>query len=201
MRPIVGNSTNSSSRQTLHILYIFYRWSVTKFCPDGHFVVIIRNASMFTVLFFYYRPQRSCGKVIFSQASVSHSVHRGGCLADTPPWADTPWADHTPGQTHSPPGRHPRVDSPLGRHPPGQTPPGRRLLQRTVRMSYWNAFLLKKDLEMIQQLGSLPFRNPSEEHKFRLYQWRSGNVSIIASITEVQIWTRLEIYLILKLHV
>ena len=24
-----------------------------------------------------YRPQQSCGKVIFSQASVSHSVHRG----------------------------------------------------------------------------------------------------------------------------
>ena len=26
----------------------------------------------------YYRPQRSCGKVIFSQVSVSHSVHSGG---------------------------------------------------------------------------------------------------------------------------
>ena len=26
----------------------------------------------------YYRPQRSCGKVIFSQVSVSHSVHEGG---------------------------------------------------------------------------------------------------------------------------
>ena len=36
-------------------------------------------------LFHFYRPQRSCGKVIFSQASVSHSVNRGkGCLADTP---------------------------------------------------------------------------------------------------------------------
>ena len=30
----------------------------------------------------FYRLQRSCGKVIFSQASVSHSVHRGGaCMA------------------------------------------------------------------------------------------------------------------------
>ena len=27
--------------------------------------------------FFYYHPQRSCGKVIFLQVSVSHSVHRG----------------------------------------------------------------------------------------------------------------------------
>ena len=140
--------TNSSSRQTLHILYIFYRWSVTTFCPDGHFVVIIRNASMFTVLFFYYRPQRSCGKVIFSQASVSHSVHSGGCLADTPPWADTPLADHRLGQTHSPPGRHPRADSPLGRHPPDRHPPGQTPLADGYcsgrYASYWNAFLLKK---------------------------------------------------------
>ena len=26
-----------------------------------------------------YRPQRSCGKVIFSQACVKNSVHREGC--------------------------------------------------------------------------------------------------------------------------
>ena len=39
-----------------------------------------------------YLPQRNCGKVIFSQASVSHSVHSGGgvrggggCIARTPP--------------------------------------------------------------------------------------------------------------------
>ena len=31
-----------------------------------------------TSIFFCYRPQRGCGKVIFSQASVIHSVHRGG---------------------------------------------------------------------------------------------------------------------------
>ena len=29
------------------------------------------------VMTYYYRPQLSCSKVIFSQASVSHSVHRG----------------------------------------------------------------------------------------------------------------------------
>ena len=55
---------------------------------------------------YFYRLQRSCGKVIFSQVSVSHSVHRGGCLADTTPGADTPW-----------------VETSLGRHLPlGQTP-------------------------------------------------------------------------------
>ena len=47
----------------------------------------------------HYRPQRSCGKVIFSQVSVSHSVHRGMCIpacteADTsPPGQTSPWAD------------------------------------------------------------------------------------------------------------
>ena len=45
----------------------------------------------------------SCGKVMFSQASISHSVHREGCL----PWSDIPPGRHTP---------H-RADTPLGRHP------------------------------------------------------------------------------------
>ena len=55
----------------------------------------------------YYRPQRSCGKVIFSQASIILSTG-GGDPEQTPPWEDTPGL-----------GKHP----PPGRHPPGQTPP------------------------------------------------------------------------------
>ena len=97
----------------------------------------------------FYRPQGSCGKVIFSQASVILYMG-GGCIractgADTPlgrhpyPWADTP----TPWAT--PPGRHP-----LGRHPVSNVcwdthtpahgmlgympPPPRRPLLRTVRI-------------------------------------------------------------------
>ena len=31
-------------------------------------------------LTYYYRPQRSCGKVMFSQACVKNSVHRGVCI-------------------------------------------------------------------------------------------------------------------------
>ena len=86
----------------------------------------------FEVLFqkYIYRPQRSCGKVIFSQACVKNSVHRGGgvCLSacwdthsprQTPPLADTPWAD-TPRQTH------PWADKPFR-----QTHP-RRPLQQIV---------------------------------------------------------------------
>ena len=51
---------------------------------------------------YFYRPQRSCGKVMFLHLSVSHSVHRG----DTPPPADTPlpsayWDTHPPGRHHT----------------------------------------------------------------------------------------------------
>ena len=82
------------------------------------------------VICYFYRPQRSCGKVIFSEACVKNFVHRRGvCLGacwdtpppphpgQTPPWADTPQADT------------PRADTPR------QTPsPSRRLLQRTLRI-------------------------------------------------------------------
>ena len=99
-----------------------------------------------------YRPQRSCGKVMFLHLSVSHSVHRGSVYpsmhcSDTPSWADI--SQHALGQTPPPGqtypsmhwGRHPL----LGRHIPactgadtlrGQTPPPpwRRLLLRTARI-------------------------------------------------------------------
>ena len=53
----------------------------------------------------FYRPQRSCGQVIFSQACVRNSVHRAGgvCLSVC-------WDTHLPGRC------------PPGWHPPGQTP-------------------------------------------------------------------------------
>ena len=71
----------------------------------------------------HYRPQRSCGKVIFSQVSVSHSVDRG-CVYPSMHWGRHPPRRHLPRQT-------PRSC----KHPPGQTPPSsRRLLQRTVRI-------------------------------------------------------------------
>ena len=60
----------------------------------------------------YYCPQRSWGKVIFSEACVRNSVNRGVCLsacwdtrsrprpgADTPPRADTLPSRHSPEQT------------------------------------------------------------------------------------------------------
>ena len=70
----------------------------------------------------FYRPQRSWGKVMFSQ--VCDSVH-GGCLPQCmlgyhtpPPGADTPLgADNTPEQTP------PRSRHPQSRHPPGSDTP------------------------------------------------------------------------------
>ena len=59
----------------------------------------------------FYRPQRSCGKVMFSEACVNNSVHAG---------------------IHTPLVRHP-----LFRHPPKQTPHG----QTPPPDGYWNAFL------------------------------------------------------------
>ena len=63
------------------------------------------------VFFINYRPQRSCGKVIFSQASVNHSVQGGGVSARHPP---RPWQT-SPRQTpHCPvhAGIHPLADTP-----------------------------------------------------------------------------------------
>ena len=78
--------------------------------------------SMLSMRCFHYRPQRSWGKVMFSQASVI--LLTGGCLPQcmlgyTPleqthhsPWEQTP-PPHPPGS------RLP----PRSRHPPDQTPP------------------------------------------------------------------------------
>ena len=72
------------------------------------------------VKYCHYHPQRSCGKVIFSQASVILST--GGCVSQ-----------HELGQT--PPSRAdtPQSDTPSGRHTPTpQSPPPRPPLQQTV---------------------------------------------------------------------
>ena len=69
-----------------------------------------------------YRPQRSWAKVIFSQACVKNSVHRGEgvCLSacwDTPTLEQTPLGADTPREQTPPGSRHPQ-----SRHPPGADP-------------------------------------------------------------------------------
>ena len=69
----------------------------------------------------FYRPQHSCGKVMFLHPSVI--LFTWGGVWQTPP------GRHTPGQTHPP-----WEDTPLGRQPHPHCS-GRYA-------SYWNAFLL-----------------------------------------------------------
>ena len=112
---------------------------------------------------FCYRPQRSWAKVIFSQACVKNSVHRGGVSREppgtrqTPPPQDQgepPLGPGRPPQQGEPPGR----ENPLGRENPsgtkknpppgpGRPPPGREedcsIRSMSGRYaSYWNTFLL-----------------------------------------------------------
>ena len=57
---------------------------------------------------YFYRPQRSWAKVIFSQACVKNSVHggEGVCLSATPPGPGTHPREQTPPRTrHTPPGK------------------------------------------------------------------------------------------------
>ena len=67
---------------------------------------VILNAIRRSGILFYYRPQRSCGKVMFLHLSVI--LFTGVCLpqcmlgyiprAGTPPWADTLLGRHLPGR-------------------------------------------------------------------------------------------------------
>ena len=83
-----------------------------------------------------YRPQRSCGKVMFLPVSVILSTGGGGV-----------WKTPLPRQT--PPGQTPllgrcptRADTPLGRHPRADYPPPPADGYCSGRYaSYWNAFL------------------------------------------------------------
>ena len=101
---------------------------------------------------FFYRPQRSWGKVMFLQASVILLTGGGGvCLsacwdtppgADMPPVADPPWEQTPPQeQTPPPPSRHPLEQT----HRPNPHPPsehaGEILSMRGWYASYRNAIL------------------------------------------------------------
>ena len=108
-RPPASHTVNYISRRSiinlLQIIHPDHSWSVSYW---EYFIILPNVTDMEMRQHYrlsYYRPQRSCGKVIFSQACVKNSVHRGLC---TPP-----------GQTPSP------------RQTP---PPGRRLLQWTIRI-------------------------------------------------------------------
>ena len=90
-----------------------HQWSLNAVCYPSDFM-LLATAADFLIWFLSgycscYRPQRSCGKVMFSQACVKNSVQRGrGCVYQ-----------HALGQL---------ADTPPGRHPPDGH------CQRTVRI-------------------------------------------------------------------
>ena len=104
--------------------------------PTGmHSCLSSFNYFRYTEIPHCYHMQRSCDKVMFSQASVSHSGHSGvsgrhSLQADTPqidppgqtPPRQTPPGKTPPGQTGAP-SRHPLARHPPFRHQTGQTPP------------------------------------------------------------------------------
>ena len=69
----------------------------------------------------FYRPQRSWGKVIFSEACVKNSVH-GGVV---PGQVHLPWAGTPPGRYTTQTGTLPRQVHPPGRYTPWQVHPHR----------------------------------------------------------------------------
>ena len=102
-------------------LVLFHSWQCSaKEAPGGNSDHPTRST------FHFYRPQRSCGKVMFLHLSVI--LFTGGGV-----WYDTPWADTPgktpPGQTH-PPCRHPSCRIPPGRHPLATHSSGRHPLGR-----------------------------------------------------------------------
>ena len=143
----LSNLISLHSTITIFVLVFVYVMSA-----DYSVLECFFRAVLFKSFLNYYRPQQSCGKVIFSRQSfcsqwgvVSASVHAGihspgryTPLAGTPLGRFTPWQVH-PGQVQPPrqvhpPGRytqppkhvHPRGRSnPLGRytHPPGRYTP------------------------------------------------------------------------------
>ena len=86
------------------------------------------NCCCYATMLHHYRPQRSWGKVIFSQASVilltggSASVHAGIPPGPDTPLEQTPW-EQTPPRSRPPRSRPPQELTPPRSRPPGSRPP------------------------------------------------------------------------------
>ena len=125
-------------------MYLFHNQCWIQDFPEG-------RQSQSRALTCYYRPQRSCGKVMFlhlsvilSMGGVSASVHAGIHTPSKPLLGRHPPGrqhTHTPGQT-SPWADTPQADTFPDRHPPRKTPPpppGHHCSGRYA--SCWNTFL------------------------------------------------------------
>ena len=105
---------------------------------------------------FHYRPQHSCGKVMFLHLSVI--LFTEGGFWQTPPQADTPW-------TETASGRHPQTDTPQGRQPPGRHPPGQTPLLRWP-LQWTLRILLESILAEFSEFSEFRDYDKSLKHKF-----------------------------------
>ena len=88
------------------LLFFFLHSEKSQNVPESHVSlqckchVLMCQVLIASTFGYFYRPQRSCGKVMFSHLSVSHSVHRGVSATHTPlgrhPLPSACWHTHTP---------------------------------------------------------------------------------------------------------
>ena len=117
-------------------------WSV-EFGTNENILYCVLDRYLFII---FIVRNSSWGKVMFSQACVKNSVHRGvvytSPLGRHPPWTDLPWVDTPQADTALWADTSPGQALPLGRHPPGQKlPPSWDGPYNGRYASYWNAFL------------------------------------------------------------
>ena len=74
-------------------------WLVSNFTCTTYLLQGCCRRCLVEMLVTSYRPQRSCGKVIFSQACVKNSVHGMGGVCLSACWDIHPLGRHPPGQT------------------------------------------------------------------------------------------------------
>ena len=130
----------SFCKQKMHISF-YSAWQSQTPKINAYEYINIKNFPKLTRTF-HYRPQRSCGKMIFSQASVSHSVHGGGVSATHPP-------------SRHPPSRHPSYPVHAGIHtPPAQCmlgyTPFLRSVKEQVRFPQMSRFYCIEHMTQIQ---------------------------------------------------
>ena len=99
------------------------------------------TADDYVTIIVYYRPKRSCGKVMFLHVSVILFTGGSLCQGDPPPDRDPPRTETPPlPWTETPPSLDRDPPFPGQRPPsPGQRPP--RTVTSGRYASYWNAFL------------------------------------------------------------
>ena len=105
----------------------------------------LRIRTLWIPLIFFYRPQRSCGKVMFLHLSVLRGV-----------WADTPLGRYT----------H------LWADPPGQTPPGQTSPPVQCMLGYGQQAGGTHPTGIQSCYIILSVQEPNAEGKYRTYQYR-----------------------------